>query len=163
MRRLVTGHISMYPVFDLCHNSPGYCKNFLEKAEGILFFGLHHHLLFSFVSTVHIHNDSAERDGETTLRQVFQKVYSAKMLQFTQKKTQQIVLTTRSAWCCLYVLVQHMHLLYPSSSWCGHSAQKSVSAGLITSSWWHTVIRVMQQQILCKTFEAAGLRDGVWW
>lgn len=67
MRRLVTGRISMYPVFDLCHNSPGYYKNFLEKAEGILFFGLHHHLLFSFVSTVHIHNDSAERDGETTL------------------------------------------------------------------------------------------------
>lgn len=86
MRRLVTGHISMYPVFDLCHNSAGYCKNFLEKAEGILFFGLHHHLLFSFVSTVHIHNDSAECDGETTLRQVFQKVYSAKMLHFTQKK-----------------------------------------------------------------------------
>lgn len=65
MRRLVTGHISVYPAFDLCQNSPGYCKNFLEKAEGILFFGLHNHLLFSFASTVHIHNDSAECDGKT--------------------------------------------------------------------------------------------------
>lgn len=65
MRRLVTGHISMYPAFDLCHNSLGYCKNFLEKAEGILFFGLQHHLLFSFVSIVHIHDDSAECDRKT--------------------------------------------------------------------------------------------------
>lgn len=78
-----------------------------------------------------------------------------------QYQRQQVMWAIRWVWGCLHAPPQYLPLLYSLASWCSHWAQKFVRAGLITSSWWHAVIWVTQQQILRKTLEAAGLWD--WW
>lgn len=86
MRGLATGHTSMYPTFDLCHNSPGYRKNLLEKGGGRNF-GLCSSSSPSFSEILQNVMEKKQFHFHDTARCVVKPhLDSAKMLHFTKKK-----------------------------------------------------------------------------